>query len=253
MRGKMLLASVLAVVVMQSGCGTYSAYRSSPKVVNETVTDNYFPIIGMAKTKEVGITLVEALTRTTVSTYTVPQIKLLKPIGAELSGMAGARSIDLPSGAVLEQRASDARATYWVSDKASEGRFPTLMFVRGRADQVKACLQTPVRHVDSYSCAAWKALVEGVDFEKSERTFDKTDIDAPSPKKELIFQGGVDGREVKMLYREFTRDNLARPAFSQNLSYDISKDRVIGFQSLRIEVLEITPTSIRYRVLKHFD
>ena len=75
--------------------------------------------------------------------------------------------------------------------------------------------------------------------------------DAPdSVKKELLYDGRT-GATVHLSYREFVRD-FARPAFTQELSYDISTDHVIGFRGARIEIIDANNTSIRYRVLSGF-
>lgn len=63
---------------------------------------------------------------------------------------------------------------------------------------------------------------------------------------ELVYTG-TDGQGRRFQYREYTPDDLARPAFSQDLSYPASAT-TIRFRKLVIEILESTPDSIRYRV-----
>jgi hypothetical protein len=70
-------------------------------------------------------------------------------------------------------------------------------------------------------------------------------------KQEFIYNGKV-GNSLKFVYREFT-DNYARPAFMQELQYDISESKIIGFKGLRIEIINVNNTSITYKVLNHFD
>jgi hypothetical protein len=77
------------------------------------------------------------------------------------------------------------------------------------------------------------------------------EADAPdSIKKELLYDG-KSGTTLRLSYREFVRD-MARPAFTQELTYDIRDDRTIGFRDARIEVIEANNTNIRYRVLSGF-
>lgn len=66
-------------------------------------------------------------------------------------------------------------------------------------------------------------------------------------RRELIYTG-TSGGAVNLEYREYS-DNLARPAFTQAVSYEIGDDPVIGFRGARVEVLTASNTSIRYRVL----
>lgn len=74
---------------------------------------------------------------------------------------------------------------------------------------------------------------------------------SPSVKKEIIFTGRA-GNTAKFLYREYN-DDFARPAFSQELQYDLSEGTEVGFQELRINILETSNTGITYMVTNHFD
>ena len=75
--------------------------------------------------------------------------------------------------------------------------------------------------------------------------------DAPDSVKKEILYNGRSGTTLRLSYREFVRD-MARPAFTQDLTYDIRDDRVVGFRGARLEVLDANNTSIRYRVLSSF-
>lgn len=66
-------------------------------------------------------------------------------------------------------------------------------------------------------------------------------------RRELVYTGRS-GQSLSLMYREFSND-MARPAFSQVLQYDIGSDPVIGYQGARIRVLSADNTSIRYEVL----
>lgn len=70
-------------------------------------------------------------------------------------------------------------------------------------------------------------------------------------KRELIYTGRA-GNAVSILYREFVND-MARPAFSQQLQYDVGADPVIGFKGARFEVLKADNTGITYRVITQMD
>ncbi|OYX72942.1 MAG: hypothetical protein B7Y81_04280 [Caulobacter sp. 32-67-35] len=60
---------------------------------------------------------------------------------------------------------------------------------------------------------------------------------------------GVSKGTVSLSYREFIRD-MARPAFSQELTYDLGEGDEIGFRGARLKVLKATNTSIHYQVVK---
>jgi hypothetical protein len=65
--------------------------------------------------------------------------------------------------------------------------------------------------------------------------------------RELVYSGSTQST-LSLLYREF-KDSLARPAFTQDLKYDVAKGSVIGFNGARFEIIEAGNTSIKYRVL----
>lgn len=95
----------------------------------------------------------------------------------------------------------------------------------------------------------------GVKFVNTNATFDYSEILVPVPQKdyfkqEFIYNGRV-GNALKFTYREFV-DDLARPAFTQELQYDLSESNIIGFRGLRIEVINASNTKIEYKVLSYF-
>jgi hypothetical protein len=71
-------------------------------------------------------------------------------------------------------------------------------------------------------------------------------------KRELVYQGAAGGT-LRLLYREYVND-LARPAFSQEATYDLSRSgpTLATFKGAQIEVLEAGNAGIRYRVLRGF-
>lgn len=64
---------------------------------------------------------------------------------------------------------------------------------------------------------------------------------------ELVYSG-TDGKSITVTYREYTIDDLARPAFYQNLVYETSKRR-IRFKDTVIEIHEVTNEKIVYTVI----
>lgn len=66
-------------------------------------------------------------------------------------------------------------------------------------------------------------------------------------RRELIYSGVSQGT-VTLVYREF-KDNTARPAFTQELKYDLAQSRIIGYKGARFEVIDAGNTSITYKVL----
>ncbi len=71
--------------------------------------------------------------------------------------------------------------------------------------------------------------------------------------KYVVLYQGKNEKKIRLSFREF-KDNLARPAFTQNIDYTLEKGKptIIGFKGLRIEVLKATNIDITYKVLKDF-
>lgn len=67
----------------------------------------------------------------------------------------------------------------------------------------------------------------------------------------LIYSGKV-GNKINIGYREFSNNN-ARPAFNNNVEYDLSESKTIGYKGAQLEIIEATNQTITYRVLKNFN
>jgi hypothetical protein len=96
----------------------------------------------------------------------------------------------------------------------------------------------------------------GVYFKKVKDTiqYEKIQIIVPNKnfiRREFIYNGKANNT-LKFSYREFIED-LARPAFSQEIVYDLNESNIIGFRGMRIEVLKSSNVSIEYKVLSHFN
>ncbi|SDR90808.1 hypothetical protein SAMN04515667_0963 [Formosa sp. Hel1_31_208] len=70
-------------------------------------------------------------------------------------------------------------------------------------------------------------------------------------KQEFIYNGRVRDA-LKFIYREYKND-YARPAFIQDLQYDLSESKIIGFRGMRVEIINATNTEIEYKVLNYFE
>lgn len=84
-------------------------------------------------------------------------------------------------------------------------------------------------------------------FERTQRIVANTN----SFQQTLLYSGRV-GDKVNISYREFS-GNVARPAFSNDVEYDLSSSSELAYRGARIEVIEATNSSITYRVLSNFN
>jgi len=67
----------------------------------------------------------------------------------------------------------------------------------------------------------------------------------------LIYNGKV-GSKINVGYREFS-GSLARPAFNNNVEYDLSESNTIGYKNAKLEIIEATNQYIKYRVIENFN
>ncbi|MFH0728118.1 MAG: hypothetical protein V2B19_17475 [Pseudomonadota bacterium] len=85
-------------------------------------------------------------------------------------------------------------------------------------------------------------------IEKTTVTLEPTDLKF---KREILYSGRTRST-ILLHYREFSND-MARPAFSQNLTYDSAIGAIIGFRGGRFEIIDADNTSITYKVLTHLN
>ena len=69
--------------------------------------------------------------------------------------------------------------------------------------------------------------------------------------QQTLFYNGKIGNKIALGYREFSGD-VARPAFSNEVSYDLSESTILGYRGARIEVIKATNTELTYRLVSGF-
>lgn len=67
----------------------------------------------------------------------------------------------------------------------------------------------------------------------------------------LIYSGKI-GNKINIGYREYS-SNLARPAFNNDVEYDLSESKEIGYKGALLRIIEATNQGITYKVLKNFN
>ncbi len=88
----------------------------------------------------------------------------------------------------------------------------------------------------------------------SSEAYERTSVQSLSSDtfREILVYNGKSGDVINVGYRELS-GNLARPAFSNEINYDLSESMEIGYKEVRIRVLEATNTAIKYVVLRNFN
>lgn len=75
--------------------------------------------------------------------------------------------------------------------------------------------------------------------------------DEKSFQQSLLYNGKI-GNKVTLSYREFV-NGTARPAFTNEVSYDLNDSNIIGYKGARLEVIRATNTDITFKVLSVFN
>lgn len=67
----------------------------------------------------------------------------------------------------------------------------------------------------------------------------------------LIYNGKV-GNKINVGYREFY-SNAARPAFNNEVEYDLNDSRQIGYKGALLDVIDANNQMIKYKVIRNFN
>ncbi len=231
---------VLAAALLVGGCVTYASVASpiSPVRTNQVRESNY--TIGVERNVVVGDPIVRVRDYSEVVTETT----LMEANESfELSG--GIVHINFQRGErlpIFGQRVEDG-VTYTVARKgefgihiAPDGTIgPRVINGLGRA-------HTPAEVVMVYrfSPSSSSARFNRVADRNVQRT-------AAGQNFEIVFNG-IDGQAMRFQYREYTANDLARPAFFQELSYPLAT-RTIRFREIVINVASIDAQEVRYTVV----
>jgi hypothetical protein len=77
------------------------------------------------------------------------------------------------------------------------------------------------------------------------------DQSKPYENYEIVYTG-KSGDNVTFVYREYTPEDFAKPAFYQNLTYNLADGKEIQFRKLRMQVIEANNNIIKLKVLSDF-
>lgn len=215
----MRLRFVLMVATLSSGCVTvqYNGADTTVKAVD-------YPEVGSVVTANVGDQL--------LAKGTITEERVL----AVTTAIDGA-CFDIPAGA-YKQVGFDQRNDFYSASGVVGAPLcdPVSALSVEKIDSAKLCVVTVF---------GGKACYEGI-FERKTRLSERGE----SFQQTLIYSGRI-GDKINIGYREFT-NNLARPAFNNDVEYDLAASRTIGYKGAQLEVIDANNNSITYRVLKNF-
>lgn len=98
-------------------------------------------------------------------------------------------------------------------------------------------------------CVSTPFVSEASCYDAASKITKKT-IQGNSSFRQLLVYSGSVGNKINVSYRELSND-MARPAFTNSVEYDMEKSRIIKYKGAEIEVLSFGNTSIKYIVKSH--
>jgi len=151
---------------------------------------------------------------------------------------------DLYPGYYLKRGEDDNSETYLPNNDAESGKVD------------KAFLADPWTAIMAYKnkptlciITAFSAMAceSNADFQRTKRPV----VTSNSFQQTLIYSGKV-GNKINIGYRELS-NNLARPAFNNDVEYDLNSSNTIGYKGSRLEIIEATNELIKYKVIRNFN
>jgi hypothetical protein len=233
---------LVCAVSLLSACTSVPQITVPEKI---TTTENVLsPAVGAPSKKDVGeAILIQQLGKKTTQRLAVLQQELRRDADFVSSGY----SIIIPSG-----------AKGYLSEGENAACFQNMGMnagIYGSRGKSLFCL-TDTNGSGAYDRAVLGSINNWGDFEIPSTPYKIEEVtvgyDPDSIKRELVFQGLRDG-QIQVLYREYTAADMARAAFTQSVSYDVSTTPVIGFKGARIKVVRVTGIDIEYTVEKPFN
>lgn len=249
--------AVVGVVAVLSGCATIHEI----KVVRPSVQLFNAPELGTESAVQVGESVVSVFKQESIEAYTIDSDIVRRTAKDE--------ALLLPKGARYDLIARDNQgALYATGVIATRELNPdgSCVMVAGVCDENRNVNKSGDRNESGFRINSASGKVDLV-FERSRSAWIKShpsepfevrrignvalSVLPPEFRRELIYSG-VSGSTLSLSYREFSED-MARPAFTQDLKYDLNQGAVIGYKGARFEVIKADNVSLRYRVLAHLE
>ena len=213
------LISVLVTLVMLSGCASvkYNGATTNHRNVS-------YPTVGEVTTAYIGDRLVEK-----GQIYEVSYLRVRKSIEGVL--------YTIPEGD-YDQLGHDESNYYYSATGVTKSvlAYPFKALAQPRNSVSEICVVTTWGATNCYDGKIERSMRS----KASQDSFQQT----------LLYSGRV-GNKINVSYREFS-SSMARPAFNNDVEYDLDDSNIIGYKGALIEVLDADNQSITYKLIKNF-
>lgn len=245
--------ALLAVIALAAAHCSYGASTPEEPIVGEpmnptppprTVTEKSYTL-GQSMSAHVG----EAVARVKQFVVTVEfenSLSFRTPVALAVTGGGLKSALQIPAGTEFPFRgAKYHRRTVYFLTEAIDPELPDVRLMVERGGDYDNLMIDKDGEIYR-GCDKPRACVKPneIKFVPVERKIAKEKIAPFGQNFELVYSGATKDA-INLLYREFTADDLARPAFTQNLTYDRTNS-TIRFRDMQIRVQEADNESLRY-------
>lgn len=230
-----MMIGVLAAVALQAGLPQCTATYAD--VLRETA--EVTPAVAELSSAEVGQPILTEVS----ATVHYNGVRLLEPVTLEGPWRGKRYRLDVPAGDLVREFRSGrylnvpTRSTFRLEDGSEPRVRPSVDFAveNGRLVGVvdSGFSRTPQLLGD--------AQFETIECIRKDRSFTRS-----------LSYVGVSRGVISLEYRELSGD-LARPAFTQTVTYDLSEGSTVGFRGARLEIISADNLGLRYRILQGWD
>jgi len=226
MRAKLFF---VVIVLMITGCA------SSPVPLEQNIKQLSEPEIGVITQKNIGDTL---LLQGKVSTY--PAIEVLH----DIKGIAGLRG-SIVKGVYIATH-KEGTDTFFLpdpNDQKMNNLTGIFFLVETKDNEIRMAYR---------NTGAAGGIFKTTTLSPSDYRMTEASIESSSNFQQTLIYTGKENNIIKMTYREYS-GNLARPAFTIDITYDLNESKIIAFREAKLEIIEATNTSIKYKVINNFS
>jgi hypothetical protein len=223
---KLALILMLAAVGLGSGCRT-RAPRPTPRLVPAVIED-----VRPATVPEVGTTNKVGVGESMLTSgYFVHREFISIPKNVAIG------RITVHAGRYQKNAQTDEFRSFRVrvssADPVARARDASLYLLAGDTSNKLIC-------VSKTDCAP------------ADYSIERSSTFKPASFQQTLLYNGTIGNRVTLAYREFS-DDMARPAFNNEVTYDVSESLTLGYKGARLKVIQATNTEITYTVLANFS
>jgi len=226
---RMFISLFIILTLSIIGCA------SQPVPLTQNTRQSSEPKIGIITQKYIGDTL---LLQGNIITY--PAIEVLQ----EVKGVVGLRG-NIVKGIYIATH-TEGSDTFFLpdpNDTKMNNLIGIFFLVKTKKNEVKMAYR---------NTGAAGGIFKPTTLSPESYRMTEASIESPSNFQQTLIYTGKEGNIIKMTYREYS-GNLARPAFTIDVSYDLNDSNIIAFREARLEIIEATNMLIKYKVIKNFN